>query len=507
MAERSGQGYLGALRRKRGLMKYDVMDLPGNAFAQDITPYALQAVTPSPLAQRPALSGPQRPDTLRGILSGNQAMPDYPAPFLQPDKIVEQQPVDFQELAYGGQQDAGLDMYEAPTVEVSGSRIGPEDWQSTAQSEGSRTHIDQQNGFGSPLALSLLSAGLGILANNTGHYGQAGPAIGRGGMQGLSTFMQLKQQQAQDDRARAQMGMEKERQQAYMRQVSAQNAAVERANSADTRKQAIIREMFNYPEDSREFKTLTKRLMMETGQFPQYERATAAPAAAQSKAFDIPVNDENGEPVTAPDGRVLWKKSARDPQTGEWKTGTYWRGNVPPKPEDVAARELAKENAQSIAKENDAQKSRVNALDALDYAQQMLDEGIYSGAGAGLKEGASKIAGSIFGSDTSKASRTEQFRAYIGDVVIPQLKALGVAPTDTDLRYLRSVMAEDVTLEEQTLRSVLSRVKKKIERESGQHKNTVRQIQESLTVPNNMRPENQIKPPAARYKEWGIRGQ
>lgn len=43
--------------------------------------------------------------------------------------------------------------------------------------------------------LGLLSAGLGILANNTGHYGQAGPAIGRGGLIGIQTFLGAKQQE------------------------------------------------------------------------------------------------------------------------------------------------------------------------------------------------------------------------------------------------------------------------------------------------------------------------
>lgn len=43
--------------------------------------------------------------------------------------------------------------------------------------------------------LGLLSAGLGILANNTGNYGQAGPAIGRGGLLGVQSYLQAKQQE------------------------------------------------------------------------------------------------------------------------------------------------------------------------------------------------------------------------------------------------------------------------------------------------------------------------
>ncbi len=43
--------------------------------------------------------------------------------------------------------------------------------------------------------MGLLSAGLGILANNTGHFGQAGPAIGRGGLIGVQSYLQAKQQE------------------------------------------------------------------------------------------------------------------------------------------------------------------------------------------------------------------------------------------------------------------------------------------------------------------------
>lgn len=65
--------------------------------------------------------------------------------------------------------------------------------------------------------MGLLAAGLGMLANNTGHYGAAGPAIAGGGLAGLQGYQgaldqqaqnranafKLQQQQAQMDAARA----------------------------------------------------------------------------------------------------------------------------------------------------------------------------------------------------------------------------------------------------------------------------------------------------------------
>ncbi|TSP11433.1 hypothetical protein [Cupriavidus campinensis] len=46
--------------------------------------------------------------------------------------------------------------------------------------------------------MGLLSAGLGILANNTGHYGAAGPALASGAMTGLQGYQGALDQQAQN---------------------------------------------------------------------------------------------------------------------------------------------------------------------------------------------------------------------------------------------------------------------------------------------------------------------
>jgi hypothetical protein len=52
----------------------------------------------------------------------------------------------------------------------------------------------QQSPFNSDAGMwGILAAGLGILANNYGNYGQAGPAIGKGGMMGLNTFLEQRQ--------------------------------------------------------------------------------------------------------------------------------------------------------------------------------------------------------------------------------------------------------------------------------------------------------------------------
>lgn len=50
-----------------------------------------------------------------------------------------------------------------------------------------------QGGMSDAGMWGLVAAGLGILANNTGNYGQAGPAIGRGGLIGVNTYLDQRQ--------------------------------------------------------------------------------------------------------------------------------------------------------------------------------------------------------------------------------------------------------------------------------------------------------------------------
>lgn len=68
------------------------------------------------------------------------------------------------------------------------------------------------------MRMGLLQAGLGILANNTGHYGAAGPAIGRGGLlgaQGYQDAVKLKllkdQQEAMNKYREDSLGLERDK--------------------------------------------------------------------------------------------------------------------------------------------------------------------------------------------------------------------------------------------------------------------------------------------------------
>jgi hypothetical protein len=64
----------------------------------------------------------------------------------------------------------------------------------------------QQSPFNSDAGMwGILAAGLGILANNYGNYGQAGPAIGKGGMMGLNTFLEQRQIAERNNLARQEL--------------------------------------------------------------------------------------------------------------------------------------------------------------------------------------------------------------------------------------------------------------------------------------------------------------
>jgi hypothetical protein len=76
------------------------------------------------------------------------------------------------------------------------------------------------------MSMGLLAAGLGILANNRGNYGQLAPALGAGGLQGLSTYSNMLQQDRQSKMDESRLNMEQQRQQLLMQQMEQQKLAM-----------------------------------------------------------------------------------------------------------------------------------------------------------------------------------------------------------------------------------------------------------------------------------------
>lgn len=102
-----------------------------------------------------------------------------------------------------------------------------------------------------------------------------------------------------------------------------------------------------------------------------------------------------------------------------------------------------------------------SALDAIQGAKNIFDRGIYSGKYGPTMENIAGYTEGVVGSK-ERLANTEEFRAYLGDVVIPGLKDFGGSDTVEELKYLQAVYAGDTSAQPQALKSMLNRAEKKI---------------------------------------------
>lgn len=103
---------------------------------------------------------------------------------------------------------------------------------------------------------------------------------------------------------------------------------------------------------------------------------------------------------------------------------------------------------------------KLDALEAVGSATEMLDKGIYSGFWADWKMTAAKAGPG----SKEKVANTEQFQAHIGNIVIPRLTEFGGNDSNEELKYLQKVMAGDIKMEEKALRKILESAERKIAR-------------------------------------------
>lgn len=102
-----------------------------------------------------------------------------------------------------------------------------------------------------------------------------------------------------------------------------------------------------------------------------------------------------------------------------------------------------------------------SALEAIQGAKKIFDKGIYSGKYGPTMENIAGYTEGVVGSK-ERLANTEEFRAYLGDVVIPGLKDFGGSDTVEELKYLQAVYAGDTSAQPQALKSMLNRAEKKI---------------------------------------------
>jgi len=116
-----------------------------------------------------------------------------------------------------------------------------------------------------------------------------------------------------------------------------------------------------------------------------------------------------------------------------------------------------------VGKQTAAIEGKYTALNSVQDALDVVKKGIYAGGYGPLQEGLAKYSGGVL-ADKQRLVNTEEFRSYIGDVVIPRLTEFGGNDSVEELKYLRSVMAGETTMESKAIERILGKAQVKIQR-------------------------------------------
>ena len=123
--------------------------------------------------------------------------------------------------------------------------------------------------------------------------------------------------------------------------------------------------------------------------------------------------------------------------------------------------ETGKAAGKELGKELITVKDKQSAIDSIQDALSMLNQGIYAGSYSQLRKGAAKYLGV---GDSDKVARTEEFVSYIGDVVVARLKDFGGNDSEQELAYLNKIIGGDLEIEPKALKRILERADAKIRR-------------------------------------------
>lgn len=124
-----------------------------------------------------------------------------------------------------------------------------------------------------------------------------------------------------------------------------------------------------------------------------------------------------------------------------------------------------------------------DALTALKSARDIVAQGIYTGGYAPMQEALAKF--TPIGSK-ARLANTEQYRALIGEVVIPRLQEFGGNDSVEELRYLRQVVGGEVTLEKKALERILKQAEEKIQRGIKRIQDQQKAVEQGKSVPTQV---------------------
>lgn len=124
-----------------------------------------------------------------------------------------------------------------------------------------------------------------------------------------------------------------------------------------------------------------------------------------------------------------------------------------------------------------------DALTALSEAKGALKSGIYAGKYGPLQEVLAGYAG--IGSK-QRLANTEYYRTVIGEVVIPRLQEFGGNDSVEELKYLRSVVAGETSLEPAAIQRTLDSAERKIRRGVKRIQEQQQAVQEGRPLPTQV---------------------
>ena len=130
-----------------------------------------------------------------------------------------------------------------------------------------------------------------------------------------------------------------------------------------------------------------------------------------------------------------------------------------------------------------------NTLSALQRAQDLLtkNDGIYTGGLASAKMAASKY--TPFGSQ-KKLENTEKYLAYVSTTVIPLLKEFGGNDSNEELKFLQRLVGGEITLEEETLKEIISSAITKTERGITRSQEAAKSVSKGEMPSTEVKPQN-----------------
>jgi hypothetical protein len=189
------------------------------------------------------------------------------------------------------------------------------------------------------------------------------------------------------------------------------------------------------------------------------------------------INEDTGETIKdiGPAGRTFEESLG----TGLGTLGTVLGGAIAKKQAESSGAEGGKAVGKDIAQIQ----GKEDALTAVRSALDLVKSGIYSGGYGPMQEAVAKY--TPIGSK-ARLQNTEQFRATIGEVVIPRLQEFGGNDSNEELKYLRSIVGGETTFERETLKRVLESAERKIQRGIKRVQEQQKAVQEGKPLPTDV---------------------